>query len=204
VTTLSHDGRSRWNGMAWVPLSAAPSAMYQQPQRKPRTPTGWTKPLQYAVAAWYLLQALYAITLPFLMTGPMTDYFNQVMQRQAELNPDVAPPPADFLATITSVMTFALWAGALIGIAISAVAIIGALKRWTWLFYAVLILLGFQAVSFPFTLLSAFSSSAINPVKLPVELTIASVAFGIPAVALFGWMLVAAARRGPWAMQRET
>lgn len=204
MTTLSHDGHSRWNGTAWVPLGAMAPAMYMQPQRKPRVATGWTKPLQYAVAGWYLLQALYAITLPFVMTGPMTDYINQVMQRQAELNPGVTPPPPDFLATMTSVLTFALWTGAVIGIAIAAVAIIGALKRWTWVFYAVLILLGFQAASFPFTLLSAFSSSAISPIKLPVELTIASVAFGVPAVALFGWMLVAAARRGPWAMRRET
>lgn len=176
--------------------------MYAQPQRKPRVATGWTKPLQYAVAAWYLLQALYAIVLPFVMTGPMTDYFKEVMQRQAELNPNVTPPPPDFIATMTSLMSFALWAGALIGIAISAVAITGALKRWTWVFYAVLILLGFQAASFPFTVLSAFSSSAINPVKLPVELTVASVAFGIPAVALFAWMLVAAIKRGPWGMMR--
>jgi hypothetical protein len=202
VTTLSHDGSSRWNGTAWVPVGAAPAATYLQPERKQRVATGWTKPLQYAVAIWYVLQALYAITLPFVMTGPMTDYFKQIMQRQAELNPDVTPPPPDFIATITSLMTFALWAGVLISIAIGAVAIIGASKRWTWVFYAVLILLGFQAASFPFTVLSAFSSSAINPVKLPVELTIASVAFGIPAVALFVWMLIAAIQRGPWGMRR--
>ena len=164
--------------------------------------TGWTKPLQYAVAGWYLLSALYAITLPLVMTGPMTDYINQVVQRQVQLNPNVAPPPPDFLATMTSVMTFALWTAALIGIAIAVVAIIGALKRWTWLFYVVLVLLGFQAVSFPFTLLSAFATTTINPVKLPVALTVASVAFGFPAIALFVWMLLAAIRRGPWGMKR--
>ena len=202
MTTLSHDGRSRWDGKSWVPVGAAPPAMYPQPQRKPRVATGWTKPLQYAVAAWYLLQALYAIALPFVMTGPMTDYVNQVMQRQAELNPNVTPPTPDVMATIASLMTFALWAGALIGIAISAVAITGALKRWTWVFYAVLILLGLQTVSFPFTLISAFVTSTLNPVKLPVAMTATSIAFGFPAVALFAWMLVAAIRRGPWGMSR--
>jgi hypothetical protein len=181
---------------------AAPQVAYFQPPRKVREPTGWTKPLQYTVAGWYLLQALYAITLPWVMSGPMSDYMNQVFQRQAQLNPDVAPPPPDFLATVTSMMTFALWTGAVIGIAIAVVAIIGALKRWTWLFYAVLILLGLQAVSFPFTLISAFSTSAINPVKLPVALTAASVAFGFPAIALFAWMLVAVIKRGPWGMKR--
>ena len=202
MTTLSHDGRSRWNGTAWVPVGAAAPATYPQPQRLPRVVTAWTKPLQYAVAAWYLLQALYAIALPFVMTGPMTDYLNQVMQQQAALNPNVTPPSPDVIASITSLMTVALWAGAVIGIAISAVAITGALKRWTWVFYAVLILLGLQTASFPFTLISAFATSTLNPVKLPFALTATSIAFGFPAVALFAWMLVAAIKRGPWGMRR--
>ena len=83
-----------------------------------------------------------------------------------------------------------------------AVAIIGALRRWTWVFYAVLVLLGLSTVSFPFSLISAFTTSAMSPLKLPVGVTAASVAFGIPAVALFVWMAVAAFRRGPWAMTR--
>jgi hypothetical protein len=69
-------------------------------------------------------------------------------------------------------------------------------------FYAVLVLLGLQTLSFPFTLVSAFSTSAISPMKLPVAMTAASVAFGIPAAALFIWMAIAAFRRGPWAMTR--
>jgi len=159
--------------------------------------------MQYAVAGWYLLQAIYAILVPFVLAGPMADYFNQVIQRQAAQNPNVAPPPADFLSIMTTAMTWGLAIGAAIGIAISVVAIIGALKRWTWLFYVVLVLLGLQTASFPFTVLSAFSTSALNPVKIPIELTITSVAFGVPAVALFGWMLLAAIQRGPWAMRRE-
>jgi hypothetical protein len=202
VTTLSHDGHSRWNGTAWVPVGAVPQMAYYAPKRQTREATGWTKPLQYAVAAWYLVQAIYAIALPFVMGGPMTDYINQVMQQQVLSNPDVAPPPPEFMATMTTMMTAALWTGAVVGVAIAVVAIIGALKRWTWLFYVVLVLLGFQAVSFPFTLISAFATSALNPVKLPVVLTASSLALGFPAVALFAWMLVAAIKRGPWGMRR--
>jgi len=202
VTTLSHDGRSRWNGQAWVAVVAAAAPAYSQPRRTARVPTGWTKPLQYSVAGWYLLQAIYAIALPFVMSGPMADYFNQVVQQQARLNPNTAPPPAEFLSTMATVMTWALAAGAVIGVAIAVVAIIGALKRWTWVFYVVLVLLGLQTVSFPFTVISAFATSSLNPVKLPVEMTVTSVALGIPAVALFAWMLIAAIRRGPWGMTR--
>lgn len=177
-------------------------AFYTQPQTGARTPTNWTKPLQYSVITFYAISALWAIAEPFLMAGSISDYINQVIQQNAALNPDVPPPPADVLATINTVTTVALAIGAAIGVAISAIAIIGALRRWTWVFYAVLVLLGLQAVSFPFTLVSALTTSAISPMKLPVGLTVASVALAIPAIALFIWMAVAAFRRGPWAMTR--
>jgi hypothetical protein len=203
VSTLSNDGRSRWNGMSWVPV--APTGMptnYTQPHTGARTATNWTKPLQYSVIAFYAVSALWAIVEPFLMAGSISDYVNQAIQRNAALNPNVPPPPADVIAMINSVTSVALAIGSAISVAISAIAIIGAVRRWTWVFYAVLVLLGLQAVSSPFTLISAFTSSAISPLKLPVGLTAASVALAIPAIALFAWMAVAAFRRGPWAMTR--
>ena len=203
MSTLSNDGGSRWNGVAWAPVGATGApGFYVQPQAGARIPTGWTKPLQYSVVAYYLASAIWAVAGPFLMATPISDYVNQVMQQNAALNPDTTPPPADVLSTINSVITVALGIGAAIGVAISAVAIIGALRRWTWVFYAVLVLLGLQTVSFPFTLISAFTTSAFSPMKLPVAITAVSVALAIPAVALFIWMAVAAFRRGPWAMTR--
>jgi len=158
--------------------------------------------MQYSVVAYYLLSAIYAVAVPFLMAGPVSDYVNQVMQQQAALSPDTPPPPADFLSTIQSVITVVLAVAAAVGAAISAVAIIGALRRWTWVFYAVLVLLALSTLSFPFNLISAFTTSTVSPLKLPVATSAASVALGIPAVALFIWMAVAAFRRGPWAMTR--
>ena len=184
-----------------VGATGAP-AFSSHPQAGTRVPTGWTKPLQYSVVAWYLVYAIWSVAGPFLVAGPLSDYVNQVIQQNAALNPDTPPPPADVLSTINSVITVALGVGAAIGVAISAVAIIGALRRWTWVFYAVLVLLGLQTVSFPFTLISAFTTSAFSPIKLPVAMTAVSVALAIPAVALFIWMAVAAFRRGPWAMTR--
>jgi uncharacterized membrane protein YkgB len=154
------------------------------------------------VVAWYLVYAIWSVAGPFLLAGPLSDYVNQVIQQNAALNPDTPPPPADVVSTINSVITVALGVGAAIGVAISAVAIIGALRRWTWVFYAVLVLLALQTISFPFTLISAFTTSAFSPIKLPVATTAVSVALAIPAVALFIWMAVAAFRRGPWAMKR--
>ncbi len=132
--------------------------------------------MQYSVVAYYLLSAIWGVAAPFLMAGPVSDYVNQVMQQQAALNPDTPPPPADLLSTIQSVITVALAVGAGVGVAISAVAIIGALRRWTWVFYAVLVLLALSTLSFPFNLISAFTTSAVSPFKLPVAITAASVA----------------------------
>ena len=203
MSTLSNDGRSRWNGSAWVPVGAlAPPGFYEQPHTGPRLPTGWTKPLQYSVVAYYVASAIWAVAGPFLLAGPLSDYMNQAIQQNAALNPDVPPPSADVLATINNIITVALGIGAAIGVAIGAVAIIGALRRWTWVFYAVLVLLGLTAVSFPFSLTSAFTTSSVSPLKLPIAITAVSVAFGIPGVALFIWMAVAAFRRGPWGMTR--
>jgi uncharacterized membrane protein YkgB len=182
----------------------APPGFYAPPRTGPRVPTGWTKPLQYSVVAYYVVYAIWAVAGPFLLAGPMSDYLNQAMQQNAALNPNVPPPSADVLATINNVITVALGIGAAIGVAISALAIIGALRRWTWVFYAVLVLLALTTVSFPFTLISAFTTSTLSPFKLPVAITAVSVALAIPAVALFIWMAVAAFRRGPWAMTRSS
>lgn len=205
VSTLAPDGRFRWNGSAWVPVTGImpPPSPYYQQQPATRVPTPWTKPMQYAVAAWYALSGLYALSLPFWMSGPIADIMNKSIQQQAARNPAVSPPPPDFVSTMTSVMTGALWVAAVVGVAISAVIVIGALKRWTWMFYVVLVLLGLGAISLPFNLVGAITgASTISPYALPGWITWISVLVGIPGAALFVWMLVAVIRYGPWAMTR--
>jgi hypothetical protein len=159
--------------------------------------------MQYSVASWYVFRAIYVIALPFVMAGPMGDYINRAIQRQATLNPNAAPPTADILTTINNVLVVGFAVGAAIGVAISVIAIIGAFKGWTWVFYAVLVLLGLETISFPFAVLSAFTTSSLSPIKLPAALSAASIAFGVVAVAIFAWMLIAVIRRGPWAMTRQ-
>ncbi len=208
ISTLSPDGRWRWNGSGWVPVAAmvapafAPYPSYQQ--ATPRRPTPWTKPMQYAVAAWYALSGLYALSLPFWMSGTMSQMINQSIQRSTAQNPEVSPPPAEVVSTITAMMSGVLWIAAIIGVVISVVIIIGALNRWTWMFYVVLVFLGLGAISLPFNIIGALAgSTALNPYSLPVWVTWLSVVLGIPSTALFVWMLVAVIRYGPWAMTRK-
>jgi hypothetical protein len=207
VSTLAHDGRSRWNGTAWVPTAQAGAPAYQAPGRVRREPTSWTRPLQLAVAGWYVVQGLYSLTLPFWMGGSITQVVNQAIQRQEALSPSASPPPADFLNAITSLVTGILWVGAVIGVAIAAVVVIGALKRWTWMYYAVLVLLGFGAISLPLDLVNALGGSAISSASgfsLPSWTYWLGLIVSIPGTLLFVWMLVALAQRGPWAMRKVT
>jgi hypothetical protein len=206
LSTLSHDGRSRWNGSAWVPTSQSGApAGYQPAARSSRQPTSWTRPLQYAVAGWYALSALYTLTTPFWLSGPMTQAINQSIQRQQQLQPTTSQMPPGFLDAMNSVMAVALWVSAVIGVAVCVIVIIGALKRWTWMYYVVLVLLGFSTISLPLNFINVFAGPAMSAAQgfsLPSWTYWLSVVVSIPAAAIFVWMLVAVIKRGPWAMTR--
>ncbi len=205
MSTLSADGRTRWNGAEWVPVGGIAPPMYVGTSPSPRVPTSWTKALQYAVAGWYVIQAIWAIAVPFFLVGPIVDYTNKIIERNQQLNPDVPPPPADFLATMSGFITASLIIGSVVGLAICVVAIIGALKRWTWIYYVILVLLGLGAVSLPISFATLFAApGTISPVAMPAGVTWAQTIIGIPGAALFVWMLVAAVWYGFWAMTRSS
>lgn len=205
-STLSHDGRTRWNGSEWIPVQgigyAAGANLYRSTTREP---TSWTRPLQYVVAGWYALGAIYAVSLPFWMSGIMTQVVNQGIQRQQEQNPSASPLPANFASTMGSIMTGVLWVAAVIAVLVCAVLIIGALRRWTWVFYVVLVLSGLGAVSLPLDLINAAGGSSISTASgftMPSWYYLVGTLTAIPGTALFVWMVVALAKRGPWAMRR--
>ncbi|HEV3102229.1 MAG TPA: hypothetical protein VG426_07795 [Candidatus Dormibacteraeota bacterium] len=207
MSTLSPDGRWRWNGSAWVPVTGmvapVPGYQYYQQSAPSRVPTPWTRPMQYTVAAWYVLSGLYALSLPFWMSSYIGQIMTQTFQRQVALNPDVSPPPPDVITGVTNLMTGTLWVGAIIGVAICAVIVIGALQRWTWMFYVVLVLLGLGTVGLPLNLATAArGSSVMNFYNFPSWFTWISIGVGIPTAALFVWMLIGVIRYGPWAMAR--
>lgn len=206
LSTLSHDGRSRWNGSAWVPSGqTGATAGYQPAPGIARQPTSWTRPLQYAVAGWYAVSALYTLTTPLWMDGPIREAFSQSLQRQEQVQGTATPVPPEFFDAMTSLLAVALWVSAVIGVAVCLVVIIGALKRWAWMYYVVLVLLGFSTISLPLNIINIFvgpSLSASQGFSLPSWTYWISVVLSIPAAALFVWMLVALIKRGPWAMTR--
>jgi hypothetical protein len=204
VSALSPDGRQRWNGAAWEPFAGPAYAMAPfAPARPPRQPTSWTRPLQYAVIARYLAAALYGLTLPFVLSGYMSQVMQQSLQRQQSTYPPGEGPPPGFTDMMTSILTASLWVGTLIGLAIAGIVIVAAIKRWTWAYYAILVLVGFTLLGTVYNLADLVSGgllSARQGVQPPEWTRISAYAFGAVDTALFVWMLVALIRRGPWGM----
>src|SRR2546427_819104 len=113
ISTLSPDGHWRWNGSAWVPMTAtvapgfAPYPSYQQPVT-PRVPTAWTKPMQYAVAAWYALSGIYALSLPFNIVGAVAG--------STPLNPYSLPVWVTWLSVALGIPSTALFIWMLVAV----------------------------------------------------------------------------------------
>jgi len=206
VSTLSPDGRHRWNGSAWEPLAvpAYVPAPYQ-PARPPRQPTSWTRPLQIAVIAWYAQSAVYEVFLPFWMGGYMSEIVQQSVQRQQNAYPPGEGPPPSFTDLMSSLAPGSLWIGAFIGVTIAVVAIVAAWKRWVWAHYAILVLLGLGTLGFVYNLIDLATGGALTAaqtIRPPQWTRVVAYASGVVDAALFVWMLIALVRRGPWAMRR--
>jgi hypothetical protein len=205
ASTLSPDGRFRWNGSAWetVPTMAYPPPYYSSCPLQ-REPTSWTQPLQIAVVARYVAAGLYGLALPFWLRGYISAVMQRSLQQQQQAYPPGEGPPPGFTDMMNSIMTGSLWLGAILGLVIAIVAILGAIKRWTWAYYVILVLLGFTLLGTVFNLINLVAGGALTArqPQPPEFIQIAAYIFGAIDTVLFVWMLVALVRRGPWAMKR--
>jgi hypothetical protein len=205
VSTLSSDGRHRWTGSAWVPVGDHPYiAAPGQQAGVEREPTSWTRPLQYAVAGWYAWSAIYSLSLPFWMSGLVTQIMNQSIANQQRLNPDATQPPG-FADMMQNAATIGMWIGVVIAVGIFVVPFIGALRRWTWIYYVVMVLLGISALLLPIQIFDAAMGARLSSASsftMPSWFYVLNFVTGLPGAALFAWMLIAQITRGPWAMRR--
>ena len=202
VSTLSPDGRFRWNGTAWVPAVQMPRGPDKQP-RTVREPTSWTRPQQLAVIGWYAFSALYTLTIPLWMGGFISQVMDQVVRQQEATSSEPLPP--GFTDTLTTVMTTMFWGSAIVGVVLCVVAIIGTWRRWTWIFYVILVFLAFGAFGLPIDVINAFGGGSANAAEgfsLPTWTAWVGIATSLVSGGLAVWMLIAAIRYGPWAMRR--
>ena len=198
VSTLSPDGHQRWDGTRWVPLQsvAVPvtAGLVAPPPPRPRTvrtPTSWTRPLQWAIAGWYALQCAWAISLAALLALNLNDFANSFVVAEERAHPQDLLPPPGYATDLALTAAFYLFAVVAPVVGVSVVVIVTALRRSTWGCYVAMAALVVSAFAVPLTLLALF---------LPLWIVLSSAAV---SAALLVWMLVAVLRRGPWAMTRS-
>lgn len=205
ISTLSPDGRFRWNGAAWLPAAGPAYVHVLPPVRTVREPTSWTRPLQIAVIAWYSFTILYGATSPFWMSGLMSQYTQKILQQQQSTYPAGETPPPGFGEMMTTMMTGTLWLVAVVTAVFSLVVIAGAIRRWTWAYWVVLIFLGLGLLSLPTNLVNVATGGGVIGLygfRLPGYIYWIGLGSGILGAALFVWMLVALVKRGPWGMRK--
>jgi hypothetical protein len=205
VRALSPDGNYRWNGSEWVPVAAptTPALPYYAPTTG-RVPTQWTKPMQNSVVALQAFTILYLVSEAYLLSTTMSQYVNQGLQQSATQNPQASPATAELVTVFKSLFYVVFWGGAAIGSVVCIVVIIGALNRWRWMFYVLLVFFGLSSIGLPFNIIGAVSGSfRANVIGADLLASWLTVALGIPTAALFVWMLRAVFRYGPWAMTRN-
>lgn len=162
--------------------------------------------MQYAVTAYWVLAAIYAVSSPFMLGGVMTQAVNQSIQHQQSLYPDVTPPPAGFTDMMNTMFTYAFAVSAVIGFAFCVLGIVASIRRWTWAYWAMLVLfgLGILGVLIDAVELVLYNAlpSLYGGISLPAWVYVVGIVFGLIDTGLFIWMLIAIVRYGPWAMKR--
>ena len=153
--------------------------------------------MQWSVAAMAGLVGVWYLALPFWLSGPLNDYVRQTMSAQGPSGPGYTSSLFGPLITVVLAITS-------IGVAaVAAAVVIGALRRWTWMHYGVMVLFGFAILELPAAFANATGIIAVAPFSGPlVAVQWASVALGVTAIGFFAWMMVASLRRGPWATRK--
>src|SRR5919201_4971325 len=174
---LAPDRQFVWSGSEWRPVIGW---RWQ--------PTTWTRPMQLAVGAFFVFQAVLSLALLLAQRSALRDVMLRQMQRQLEAQPN--PPDAQVVNQLLDV-AFGLTIGfaILISTVTTILGVLTLLQRWAWLFYTDLVLLGIGMLG----ILNAFSSLAQG---YPPSLVVPGALFAVVSAALFAWLLYARIRHG--------
>jgi hypothetical protein len=181
VGQVSADGQFRWDGQQWVPIP-----------RGEREPTAWTRPMQLAVAGFFVIETLFSILTSALFINH--DSMLRVLQSQGTS----IPAGTDINTIINISIVFAWVAVALIGV-IELVAALGSYLGWRWMFWVVLVVLALGAIG-AFTNIGTFARPQSSPV--PTWGVAISEVLSVVSLGLFIWLLIGAIKFGPWAMKK--
>jgi hypothetical protein len=163
--------------------------------------------MQLAVIALTLVGALNLVfLLPYL-----ADYLRRSIQQSIDLSLASQPGTvgnADQLRMIAEqVAFFSVALTVAFAIVWSLLVLIGTLRRWTWLYWLLMITAGLSVLGLPQQVLELFgvgiSGGPGQPVfLLPLPSALLGVVLGLAELAIFIWMIVALRRFGPWACRK--
>ena len=178
---VSADGQFRWDGQQWVPIP-----------RGSREPTPWTRPMQLAAAALLTVEALITV-------ASVAIFYNQAAVRKTlEAGGSQIPQGTTEDQIITFTIIGAIAFAAFLGL-IELLGALGAVLRWRWTFWYVLVLMGLGSLSALLGLASLFRPNN-SPIPTGIQIIEEILAFG--AVAMLIWMVIGLVKFGPWAMKR--
>ena len=179
---ISPDGQFQWDGTQWQPITGT---TWQ--------PTEWTRPMQTAVAAYWLISGLFGILTPVLFGQAIKDAALKQIQSQ---NPSLTADQQQQALNLGIGVAFAF--AVIFGIIYLALAILSYVRRFGWVFYVDLVLLGLSAIGVVTNLVALGSKNSAQPaLAAGIGLLLSLAALG-----LFVWMLLARLQRGVWACRK--
>ncbi|HSP20343.1 MAG TPA: hypothetical protein VLQ79_12555 [Myxococcaceae bacterium] len=178
---VSPDGQFVWDGRQWNPITAFRWE-----------PTETTRRMQLVVGGYLLVAGLLTVLLSF---------FAESYVRQATARSIRDQSPALTAEQVKSILDFALLLGVaiavLVGLILVTFGIMTLLRRWDWLFYADLVVLGLGGRGV-FTGIFGLARGGAGPVGLAIPNLVLSAG----ELALFLWLLVSRLQGSIWGARR--
>lgn len=178
---VSPDGQFYWDGSQWSPIAGFRWE-----------PTEATRRMQLVAGGYLLVAGLLTAILTFFAAPYVRQATEKALREQNQgMTPDQLKTILDF--SITLGIAFAV----VIGLIYVAFGLLTLLRRWSWLFYADLVIFGLNGLGV-FTGLFGLSRGTAGPPGL----TIPNLVLSAAALALFVWMLVTRLRSGVWGARK--
>ena len=188
----SPDRRWRWDGRQWIPTGPPPV------QRWRYEPTQWTRRLQIITVALTAFGILFAFAI---FPTVLLPFMQQSMERSLAIqSTDPNVDTEQLRSVMNGMIDVMVGFGAVVGTAIAAIIIIGAVKLWRWVYWYLVVTYLIAVLTVPQNIVNSLSPSPFSP--LPAWLLFVSIPFALTEAALGAWMIVLYRRYGTWARRR--